>query len=167
MENASKALLIAGAILLCILIIAIGMFIYNSAQETIVSSLNSLSTQEIEAFNNQFVTYQGVQKGTNVKALMGRLIANAHTYADEPSKIPAIYIDHTRSNSNNNLVEIVNNAGVTSNYIDVCGKIRKEVEIKHEYYVYLTYQPNGLIDFIEIRYKIPKDPNKYLPIHRD
>ena len=30
MENASKALIIAGAILLSILIIAIGMFIYNS-----------------------------------------------------------------------------------------------------------------------------------------
>ena len=30
MENASKALIIAGAILLAILIIGLGMFIYNS-----------------------------------------------------------------------------------------------------------------------------------------
>ena len=91
MENASKALLIAGAILLCILIIAIGIFIYNSAQGTIVSSLNSLSTQEIEAFNNQFISYLGAQKGTNIKNLMGKLIANASTNCDEPAKIPIIY----------------------------------------------------------------------------
>ena len=47
MENASKALLIAGAILLAILIIAIGMFIYNSAQSTINNSMQSMSTQEV------------------------------------------------------------------------------------------------------------------------
>lgn len=91
MENASKALLIAGAILLCILIIAIGMFIYNSAQSTITDSLTSMSTQEIDAFNNQFVSYEGSQTGSNIKALMGRLIGNADTYRDEPAKIP-VYI---------------------------------------------------------------------------
>ena len=96
MENASKALLIAGAILLCILIIAIGMFIYNSASSTITDSLTSLSTQEVEAFNNQFSSYQGIQKGTNVKNLIGKLIANASTYADEPAKIPWIAIDLRR-----------------------------------------------------------------------
>ena len=56
MENASKALLIAGAILLCILIIAIGMFIYNSASSTITDSMSTLSTQEVDAFNNQFTS---------------------------------------------------------------------------------------------------------------
>ena len=35
MENASKALIIAGAILISILLIAISMYIYNSAQGTI------------------------------------------------------------------------------------------------------------------------------------
>ena len=100
MENASKALLIAGAILLCILIIAIGMFIYNSASSTITDSLTSLSTQEVEAFNNQFSSYEGTQTGSNLKALMGRLIANADTYSEEPAKIPAIHIDQLTSNGN-------------------------------------------------------------------
>lgn len=35
MENASKALIIAGAILLSILIIAVGMFIFTSSQNSI------------------------------------------------------------------------------------------------------------------------------------
>ena len=79
MENASKALLIAGAILLCILIIAIGMFIYNSAQSTITDSMTSLSTQEIDAFNNQFTSYEGKQTGTQVKAMISKLISNQST----------------------------------------------------------------------------------------
>ena len=74
-ENASKALLIARAILLCILIIAIGMFIYNSTQSTIVDSLSTLSTQEIEAYNNQFLAYQGIQKGINIKKLIRMIFA--------------------------------------------------------------------------------------------
>lgn len=160
MENASKALLIAGAILLCILIIAIGMFIYNSAQSTITDSLTSLSTQEVEAFNNQFTSYEGVQTGSNVRALTGRLIANADTYADEPAKIPAIYINKTKSGTANTTLDVVvSNAGDTQTYIDSCGKIRNQVETKHEYYVEISYQKNGLIDYIYITYEADEAMN--------
>ena len=37
MENASKALIIAGAILLAILIISLGILIFNQAQDTVGS----------------------------------------------------------------------------------------------------------------------------------
>lgn len=90
MENASKALLIAGAILLAILIIAIGMYIYNSAQSTVNNSMTSMTTQELEAFNSNFTSYEGSQSGSNVKALIGRLIANANTYTDESAKVPGV-----------------------------------------------------------------------------
>lgn len=157
MENASKALLIAGAILLCILIIAIGMFIYNSAQSTITDSLTSLSTQEVEAFNNQFTSYEGIQTGSNVRALMGRLIANADTYADEPAKIPAVYIDQITSKTTDPKQDKVETAGETQSYIDSCGVIRNKVETKHEYYIEINYQKNGLIDVITISYKTDED----------
>ena len=166
MENASKALLIAGAILLCILIIAIGMFIYNSASSTITDSITSLSTQEVEAFNNQFISYEGVQTGSNVKALMGRLIANADTYADEPAKIPAIHIDATRSDNSGAQDVVVATAGDTQTYIDACGKIRNTVETKHEFYVAINYQQNGLIDYVWIVYDGNVDPATVTPTHR-
>ena len=162
MENASKALLIAGAILLCILIIAIGMFIYNSAQSTITDSLTSLSTQEVEAFNNQFTSYEGIQTGSNVRALMGRLIANADTYADEPAKIPAVVIDKVKSGGGASNA-VVTTAGETQTYIDTCGSIRNKVETKHEYYVEINYQKNGLLDVITITYDSTKPANT---VHR-
>lgn len=154
MENASKALLIAGAILLCILIIAIGMFIYNSASSTITDSMSTLSTQEVDAFNNQFTSYEGKQTGSNVKALMGRLIGNANTYRDEPAKVPQVYIDQLSNTIQNNLdaTFTLNDAGNPQNYITDLGTIRNRVETKHEYYVEMNYQDNGLIDYIIISY---------------
>ena len=156
MENASKALLIAGAILLCILIIAIGMFIYNSAQSTITDSMTSLSTQEIDAFNNQFTSYEGAQTGSQVKALMGRLIANADTYRDESSKVPQVYIDKLSENTPEEMEVTYTefDDGDVTNYINDLGKIRNRVETKHEYYIEITYQSTGLVDYIQISYDV-------------
>ena len=86
MENASKALIIAGAILLSILIIAIGMYIYTSAQAQVNNSLTNMNTSEIEGFNSTFSSYEGVQTGSSCKALIGRLISNANTYKEEPTE---------------------------------------------------------------------------------
>jgi hypothetical protein len=154
MENASKALLIAGAILLCILIIAIGMFIYNSAQSTINDSMTSMSTQEIDAFNAQFTSYEGKQTGSQIKALMGRLIGNADTYRDESASVPQVYIDQL-SNTRTGSCEatfVENDEGTPDNYINMLGSIRNSVEAKHTYWVELTFQTNGLINYIVISY---------------
>lgn len=68
MENASKALIIAGAILLSILIIGIGVFIYNQAAGTIKKA--NLSSQEISQYNSEFTAYEGENiSGTQAMAL--------------------------------------------------------------------------------------------------
>ena len=71
MENASKALIIAGAILLSILIIALGVFVFNQAKGA-VGNIN-LDSQSIETFNGQFLQYQGKQSGSSVKALVQKV----------------------------------------------------------------------------------------------
>ena len=67
MENASKALIIAGAILLSILIIAIGMYIYNSSTNSIYSAADQISSQEQQSFNSQWESYDQVQPCSSVK----------------------------------------------------------------------------------------------------
>ena len=49
MENASKALIIAGAILLAIVIISLGLIVVNNTRN--VTDNTNLSEQEIQAFN--------------------------------------------------------------------------------------------------------------------
>lgn len=67
MENASKALIIAGAILLSILIIALGMFIYQKAAGA-MEGIN-INSQEVQSYNASFVNYEGTQTGAAVRAL--------------------------------------------------------------------------------------------------
>ena len=55
MENASKALIIAGAILLAILIIGLGVFIYNQASNTV--SDTGMDQIAVRQFNAQFEPY--------------------------------------------------------------------------------------------------------------
>ena len=75
MENASKALIIAGAILLSILIISLGIIVYNQAKGT-VGNVN-LSEHEIAAFNQKFSMYEGNRKsGAQVNALIEAVISS-------------------------------------------------------------------------------------------
>ena len=74
MENASKALIIAGAILLSILLISLGIMIFNQAQSTVNNS--GMSQAEVESFNNKFLKYEGKQKGSVVRSMINEIIAN-------------------------------------------------------------------------------------------
>lgn len=78
MENASKALLIAGAILLAILLISLGIMVFNQGQEAVKNS--GMSKAEIAAFNGQFTKYEGKRRGSEVRSLIQEI--NASNAAD-------------------------------------------------------------------------------------
>lgn len=75
MENASKALIIAGAILLSVLIISLGIMVFQNAKNTVGST--NLSKQEIETFNSQWQAYEGTNKtASEVRTMIQAVIAN-------------------------------------------------------------------------------------------
>lgn len=74
MENASKALIIAGAILLAILIISLGIMIYNQAQQ--VADGGGMTQAELSTFNTKFLKYEGNKKGTIVKSMIQDVLAS-------------------------------------------------------------------------------------------
>ncbi len=77
MENASKALIIAGAILLSILIISLGIMVYNNAKGTVSDS--NLDAESAQTFNTKFTQYGGTQRGTALNSLIDAAIANNAT----------------------------------------------------------------------------------------
>ena len=81
MENASKALIIAGAILLSIAIIGVGMFVYNSVADTITDSAD-LTGEQADAYNQEFTNYGGQQRGTQVKNLCDRVSSHNRNALD-------------------------------------------------------------------------------------
>ena len=97
MENASKALIIAGAILLAILIISLGLIIYQKAAGTINGV--SLTEQEIQTFNGKFTSYEGGNvSGTQVKALIKAVNAsNTSATRDNTGLIITLYTDAAKT----------------------------------------------------------------------
>ena len=75
MENASKALIIAGAILLSILLISLGLIVYNNAKQG--AEEGNLDQQQITTFNSQWLTYRGSNNsGAQIKNLYEALVAH-------------------------------------------------------------------------------------------
>lgn len=74
MENASKALIIAGAILLSILLISLGIVIFNQAKDVVSGS--GMTQAEQQSFNAKFTQYQGTQKGSAIRSMVQEVMAN-------------------------------------------------------------------------------------------
>ena len=77
MENASKALIIAGAILISILLISVGIMVMNSINDPLNQSEDEAKQQAIQMFNSKFTGYSGTQKAAGVKALMTAVQSSA------------------------------------------------------------------------------------------
>ena len=129
MENASKALIIAGAILLAILLISLGIMIYNQAQNTVNNS--GMSQAEIQAFNNKFTKYEAAseQPGSVVKSLVNEAISSN---ADTTTPGVAVTLGGTQ-------IVSVDNTTATTNGVDT----------KKTYKVSLSYT-DGYVSTIAI-----------------
>ena len=156
MENASKALIIAGAILISILIIAIGMYIYTSSTGSINEAISQMDTQEVQAFNSQWTNYEGVQTGSQVKSMLTQMIGQANTYQDEPAKVVAIDASQLDAAYKSVYQEDlkVNAIGITSGtiqeYITVLNNVYSNIKPKKKYKVSFDFDGTSIIRLIKI-----------------
>lgn len=150
MENASKALIIAGAILLSIAIIGIGMYIYTTAQQTIQSA--NMSQQEITTYNSEFIKYEGTQNGSNVKALLQTIRSHNSVNADEISKCITVVQDDTGID---NVIEADDDGSSTAQINDILASTYSGVQ----YTVKFGYTNSGLIKRISIVKKVTTTTN--------
>lgn len=80
MENASKALIIAGSIIIAVLLIGIGIYIFNSTLPIRDETVSQMNQMEKNMFNNKFTGYEGEQSGSNVKSLISLVRINNSEY---------------------------------------------------------------------------------------
>ncbi len=76
MENATKALLIAGSVLIAIVLIAVGLKILNSTSGVTEQVESVSTTMEVSMFNSQYTQYEGNIKGTQLKFLLQKVLMN-------------------------------------------------------------------------------------------
>ena len=88
MENATKALLIAAAVLVAIIIISLGVYVVSLAQNQMKGAESGLNDVEIQSFNSTYKSYEGTSvSGTKVKALVDAVYNHNLTESDESRKI--------------------------------------------------------------------------------
>lgn len=132
MENASKALIIAGAILISILLISLGILIYNQAQSAVQDG--GMDEMQIASFNGKFTQYEGKKRGAQVNSLLQAVIANNTNELNEDRPI-AISIPSGTS------IEVDNSTKPT--------QIKKSAKANSSYNVELGYE-NGIVKTITI-----------------
>lgn len=134
MENASKALIIAGSILIAIMLISLGIFIFNRYSEH-VKNQSDLSEQEVATFNSALTPYMGESiPGSQVNALIQKVISIDYAAIDSGDQEKRVNID--------GYVELNNDT------INI--KIRK-VETRGKYFkVTPSYGNSGIINQITI-----------------
>ncbi len=75
MENASKALIIAGSILITLVVISLGIVVFNNFRDSSEKN-SSLTAEEVSNFNNQFIKYSGENvAGSQVNDLIQKVIS--------------------------------------------------------------------------------------------
>ena len=106
MENAAKALLIAGAVLIAILLISITIYIINSSTKPTKEGIAQMSETEISMFNSKFLGYAGKNVSANdVRTLIAKVKASNAQYKDENKTVIITGVDE--------LVEVDNNTTYT------------------------------------------------------
>ena len=83
MENASKALIIAGSVLLSLLVIASLVFIFNGIGDITNAKDETKQIEQITAFNKQFESYdKGLLRGAEIYSVVNKIRDNNKTYSE-------------------------------------------------------------------------------------
>lgn len=142
MENASKALIIAGAILLSILIISLGLMIFNQAKEVVSGSSGSMDEVEVSTFNSKFEAYEGDNiSGSNVNALLNVVVSSniSNAAAGEEFKLINVTVPSD--------ITVTTGTLNTATYLS---RVNKKAQTGASYKVVMATGTNALINSITI-----------------
>lgn len=148
MENASKALIIAGAILISILIVSLGVLIFNRMGGAAKEAAN-MDEQEVANFNSKITPYVGNSiSGSQVNALIQLVISLDNSAKSSGDATKAVSITYPLETGGTH--EISFNDGDVSG---INGVKRVTTGSGVYYIVTATYGDNGLINKIVVTKK--------------
>lgn len=148
MENASKALLIAGAVLIAILLIGVAMLIYNGAMDGIDSGIGQMNQQAKDMFNTQFTQYEGTQRGNNVRAVIRNIISNNSTNQEIDGKLVSLDVTNAGITGLSSTKFEPTTADLKSNEMSA---VTSKINTGATYNVEIEYEPKtGLVKTVKV-----------------
>lgn len=114
MENASKALVIAGGILLSLLILSLLVLLLSSISSSKLTEEEKLAAKELEEFNNQWEAYnKKVLYGTDVLSVVNKAIDNNKTLTEGEK----YYVNVVINLGGTDKIELKDISGPTNTYL--------------------------------------------------
>ena len=108
MENASKALIIAGAILISIVLIAVGVMVVSAANAPVETAGSKMSDIDKQIFNRDYTAYIGDKKsGSKVVSLLQAIQAN-NSNEETKAEIKVSYDTEQGKTGANDIATIIN-----------------------------------------------------------
>lgn len=127
MENAAKALLIAGGVLLALLIISVMVYMFSQMKSLQQAQEAKIEEEQIAEFNKGFETYdKKVMYGADVISVLNKAANNNAKYT-QPDRQVIVYVEtQVYDESQGGMVDqeiYVSGATISpSNYFDLIGK---------------------------------------------
>ena len=145
MENATKALIIAGSVLIVIVLIALGINILGSTSD-VTDQVDSVSESMAQSvFNSQFTSYfDNSTSGTQAKSLISKVISNNSTSDHK------IFINFYASNGSGILTHQKTTSGLQSIYNQITNTARYKIRISSGCGTYSGGYNNGYVACISI-----------------
>jgi len=155
--NATKSLLMTGGVLVVMLIISLGLYVYNVSNNT--DKVSETTTQmDIMANNKQYELYEGIRSGGEVKRLLNLASQNNEPLYEDDAKIK--YCVCIRTNVDEILKKFSNNFemkrgldGTRSygvKYPSNISKIVNCISSSQKYKIWFSYNEYGYIWEIHI-----------------
>ncbi len=105
MENASKALLIAGGVLIAIIIISMFIMMYNRMASIQKAQEEQTKMEQLAAFNAEYEAYnKKVMYGTDVITVINKAIENNNRYSGNEDYIIIVKLDGNEMTSSSSLI---------------------------------------------------------------
>lgn len=84
MENASKALLMTGSILIGVILLSLAVYVYNIMSEAKKMETSTFTEEQLIKYNQEFLAYdKKLMYGTDVITVLNRAIDNNERYAED------------------------------------------------------------------------------------
>jgi len=140
MDNATKAIIIGGSILVALLLISTGIVIFNTTKDTRETTEKGYNNTTVQTHNQKLKKYEGTCKGAVVRDLISTIMAS-----DEDISIwyGGYGIDYFDPDDfivpKNNLMQLNNSINVNKNYF---------IDVKED-----SYDSDGYIRKIYVYYE--------------
>lgn len=145
MENASKALLIAGAILISIMIVSLGVLIFNKMGNSAKEAAN-MDEQEVANFNSKITPYVGKNiSGSQVNALIQLVISIDNSAKSSGDTTKVVSITYPLEAGGTNTISF---SGGNVNGLNAVKRVKTGSGVY--YTVSAEYDSNGLINKITV-----------------